>query len=120
MNQRRQLIQETAAGTLLDIPGQHPATALLEMAMPGVRRRQAGFVYDRTHRQVMPPADLPVDGVTQLWLDDYTALRAALVSQAFARRREALAAVDGFSAAPGLSLAAMGFPAGWEGHPLWR
>lgn len=28
--------------------------------------------------------------------------------------------LDGFPAAPGLSLADMGFPAGWEGHPLWQ
>ncbi|MFT3719290.1 Abi family protein [Pseudorhodoferax sp.] len=34
-----------------------------------------------------------------------------------ARLRQLL---DGFPAAPGLSLADMGFPAGWEGHPLWR
>lgn len=28
--------------------------------------------------------------------------------------------LDGFPAAPGLSLADMGFPAGWEGQPLWQ
>lgn len=28
--------------------------------------------------------------------------------------------LDGFPAVPGLSLADMGFPAGWEGQPLWR
>lgn len=63
-----------------------------ERSLPGLVSRTVSSVYDRTHRQLsMAPADIPVDAVTRLCFADYTALRHALASPAFERRREVLA-----------------------------
>lgn len=65
--------------------------APLERSLPGLVSRTVSRVYDRTHRQLsMAPADIPVDAVTRLCFADYTALRQALASSAFQRRREVL------------------------------